>query len=165
MLTSGSPPRCCPRQYLNTLSVHIAAASGGSISMLRLPPDSDEVRQVFVEMGAPAIGPMQVLHAYRLRNGRLFEGFNELAGGDVPQLGASPTTTGARASPTGARASPSPGAMRSKGSKSPLKQPPPPPVEGGAFNHRLLAMRLAPSAVEHVLVHGLRPKVDAGGRS
>ena len=103
-------------QYLNVLSVHVAAASGGSISMLRLPPEADEVRHTLAELGAPSVGPMQVLHAYRLRNARMHEEFNLLASGGGPPL-----------------------------------------------THRLLAMRLTPSSVEHCLVHGLRakPAVDA----
>jgi hypothetical protein len=84
-------------QYLNVLSVHVAAASGGSISMLRLPPDADEIRHTLSELGAPISGPMQVLHAYRLRNARLHEEFNMLASGGRPlgeqQRGAGPPLT------------------------------------------------------------------------
>lgn len=104
-------------QYLNVLSVHVAAASGGGISMLRLPPDADEIRHTLSELGAPGVGPMQVLHAYRLRNTRLHEEFNLLASGH----GCAST-------------------------------------DGSPLTHRLLAMRLTPRSVEHVLVHGLKAK-------
>ena len=66
-------------QYLSVLSAHLEAASGGSIGMVKLMPDSEEVRQVLVEVGVPAGAPLQVLHAYRLRNTRLQTDFGHAA--------------------------------------------------------------------------------------
>ena len=111
-------------QYLSMLSVNVAAASGGTISMLRLPPESDEIRHTLAEMGVPT-GSLRVLHAYRLRNTRLHEAFNLLANSQSDSL---PAT-------------------------SPASRP---------LSHRLLAMRLSPASVEHLVVHGLHPKEMVG---
>ena len=41
-------------QYLSVLSAHLHAASGGSLGMVRLPPESEEVRSVLAEVRSPA---------------------------------------------------------------------------------------------------------------
>ena len=122
--------------------VHIAAASGSSISTARLAPDADELRRALTEVGAPIGGPMQVLHAYRLHNGRLLDEFNKLAseGVTLPVKSLARQTTAT-----------APGCS----SEPPAAAPKPQPV-----GYRLLAMRLPSSAVEHVLVHGLNPKLS-----
>ena len=127
-------------QYLAVLSAHLEAASGGNIGMLKLPPESDEVRQALAEVGVPLNAPLQILHMYRVKNARLREDFNARLKGDHPagkSPGASPVKPGG--SPGGTTALPAP----------------------YGYTHRLLAIRLAPAAVEHTLVHGLRPKPDA----
>jgi hypothetical protein len=154
-------------QYLSVLSTHIDAASGGCIGMIKLQADSDEINQVLTEVGAPPAAPLQVLHAYRLRNNTLNEEFNRKAGGDATTTGTSSAGSGmsapsppGRAARGGSRGGSGGGtscgsvSSSSGGSASDGRAGAPPP----GYTHRLLAMRLPASAVEHVLVHGLRPK-------
>lgn len=122
------------RQYLAVLSAHVEAASGGSIGTTKLASEQDEVRQVLAEAGVPFGSPLHVLHAYKLRNARLEQEFNRKLKSSSGVSGASPV-----ASPGGSNGA------------APL-----PPPQG--YTHRLLAMRLPPRSVEHLLVHGLRPK-------
>ena len=128
-------------QYLSVLSAHLEAASGSSIGMVKLMPDSEEVRQVLVEVGVPAGAPLQVLHAYRLRNTRLQTEFGRAAVEGTAQ-GAASTSSGGG----GGGGISDPGAA--------------PHSSSGAdgYTQRLLALRLPTSAVEHTLVHGLRPR-------
>ena len=120
-------------QYLTVLSAHLEAASGGAVGMLRLPAEGEEVRQVLAEVGVPLGAPLQVLHAYRLRNSRLHDAFNKRLKGEY----GAPAATAVGGAAAGS---------------SPSKKVLP------AYTHRLLAMRLSPAAVEHALVHGLKPK-------
>ena len=120
-------------QYLTVLSAHLEAASGGAVGMLRLPAEGEEVRQVLAEVGVLLGAPLQVLHAYRLRNSRLHDAFNKRLKGEY----GAPAATAVGGAAAGS---------------SPSKKVLP------AYTHRLLAMRLSPAAVEHALVHGLKPK-------
>ena len=119
-------------QYLSVLSAHIEAASGGSIGMIKLAPDSEEVRQILGEVGVPLGSPLQILHAYRLRNAKLQDDFNRKTSSLV-----SSSASGGGGGGSGSSGHPNPPA---------------------GYVHRLLALRLPASAVEHALVHGLRPK-------
>jgi hypothetical protein len=98
------------------------------------------VKQVLAEAGVPLGAPLHVLHAYKLRNAKLHQEFNRKLSGGV---GGSGRGGSAAASPVA-----SPGGTNGAASL--------PPPQG--YTHRLLAMRLPPRSVEHVLVHGLRPK-------
>ena len=60
--------------------------------MLRLPPNAEEVRHALRELGAPATGPMQILHAYRLRNAHLHDAFNARHAAGLPPSAGGPST-------------------------------------------------------------------------
>lgn len=140
-------------QYISVLSAHLSAASGSCLGTVRLPPESEEVRTVLAEVGVPLGAPLQVLHAYRLHNKRLRDEFNARIKEAYP---ASPSK--GMGSPSKAALSGGVQSLAMGGSPERMREITVP----YGYTHRLLALRLAPAAVEHTLVFGLHPKPPPG---